>query len=85
MTVQLNWPPEVVDRLTKEADQQGLTLDNYLLLIISTRNLWNDDAGEEERRRRREAAGTRIREMRKGNILGPDTTVRDLIEEGRRF
>ncbi len=85
MTVQLNWPPEVVDRLTKEADRRGLTLDNYLLQIVSIRNLWNDDAGEEERRRRREAAGARIREMRKGNILGPDATVRDLIEEGRRF
>jgi prevent-host-death family protein len=27
----------------------------------------------------------RIRELRKGVTLGPDLTIRDLIEEGRRF
>jgi hypothetical protein len=27
MTVQLNWPPEVVDRLTEQARRSGLTLD----------------------------------------------------------
>jgi plasmid stabilization system protein ParE len=33
-------------------------------------------------------SGTReltVLELRKGNILGPNTTIRDLIEEGRRF
>jgi hypothetical protein len=33
----------------------------------------------------REEAGRSIRELRKGNILGPGLTVRKLIEEGRRF
>jgi prevent-host-death family protein len=27
----------------------------------------------------------RIRELRKGVTLGPELTIRDLIEEGRRF
>jgi hypothetical protein len=27
----------------------------------------------------------RIRELRKGVTLGPGLTIRDLIEEGRRF
>jgi prevent-host-death family protein len=26
-----------------------------------------------------------MKELRKGNILGPDLTIRDLIEEGRRY
>lgn len=30
-----------------------------------------------------EEAVRRIRELRKGNILGPDVTIRELIEEGR--
>jgi hypothetical protein len=31
MTVQLDWPPDVVDRLTEEAQKKGLTLDAYIL------------------------------------------------------
>ena len=34
MTVQLNWPPEVVDRLTEEARQNGLSLDAYVLQTV---------------------------------------------------
>ena len=36
-------------------------------------------------RQAREEAGRSILELRKGNILGPDLTIRDLVEEGRRF
>ena len=36
-------------------------------------------------RLRRWQAGASIRELRKGTILGPSLTIRDLIEEGRRF
>jgi hypothetical protein len=85
MTVQLNWPREVVDRLTEEARQQGLSLDAYVLQAVSRWKVSSGAADEAERRRLREAAGASIRELRKGNILGPDLTVRELIEEGRRF
>jgi hypothetical protein len=34
---------------------------------------------------KREHAGASIRKLRKGNILGPALTIRDLTEEGRRF
>jgi hypothetical protein len=83
MTVQLEWPPEVVDRLTEEARQKGLSLGDYLLQTV----LRHDGAilDDEAKRRARVEAGQSIRELRKGNILGPDLTVRDLIEEGRRF
>jgi hypothetical protein len=32
MTVQLDWPPEVVDRLSEEAGQKGLSPDAYIAL-----------------------------------------------------
>jgi hypothetical protein len=87
MTVQLNWPPEVVERLAQEARQRGLTLDAYVLQAVlqqagSNGAPTNDEA---ERRRKREEAAARIRELRKGVTLGPDLTIRDLINEGRRF
>ena len=85
MTVQLNWPPEVVDRLTEEARLTGLSLDAYVLQVVSLRQSSNDAVDEPERRRQRQEAADSIRELRKGNILGPDITVRTLIEEGRRF
>jgi hypothetical protein len=34
MTVQLNWPSDIVDRLTEEARQKGLSLDTYLLVLL---------------------------------------------------
>ena len=87
MTVQLNWPPELVDRLTEEARQKGLSLDAYVLQTVLQQRTPNGTGPSDEAagRQAREKAGRRIRELRKGNILGPDLTVRDLIEEGRRF
>ena len=83
MNVQLDWPPEVVGRLTKEARQKGLSLDEYVLQTVLQKGpngtaVHADDA-------RRQEAGRSIRELRKGNILGPELSIRDLLEEGRRF
>lgn len=39
---------------------------------------------EEERRAKIMASVEKMRELRKGNILGPDLTIREMIEEGRR-
>ena len=87
MIVQLNWPPEVVDRLTEEARQRGLSLDAYVLQTVLQQMASNGTAHSVEavNRQAREDAGRSIRELRKGNILGPDLAIRDLIEEGRRF
>jgi hypothetical protein len=87
MTVQLDWPPEGVDRLTEEARQKGLSLDDYVLQIALERKTTNGTApvDEDARSQARQEAGRSIHELRKGNILGPSLTVRDLIEEGRRF
>ena len=87
MTIHLDWPPDVVDRLTEEARQKGLSLDDYVLHTVLQKKVPNGTVLSEEaaKRQAREEAGRSIRELRKGNILGPDLTVRDLIEEGRRF
>ena len=87
MTVQLDWPPDVVDRLTDEARQKGLSLDAYVLQTVLQQKGSNGAPAidEAERRRRREEAAASIRELRKGVTLGPDLTIRDLINEGRRF
>jgi len=87
MTVHLDWPAEVVDRLTEEARQKGLSLDDYVLQSVLDRKTANGAvlSNEDTKGEAREEAGRSIRELRKGNILGPDVTIRDLIEEGRRF
>ena len=87
MTLHLDWPPDVVDRLTKEARRKGLSLDNYLLQTILQKKASNDTRLSDEAAKRlaREEAGRSIRELRRGNVLGSDLTIRDLIEEGRRF
>ena len=87
MTVQLNWPPEIVNRLTEQAQQRGLSLDAYLLEAVLHGKAPNgmQFVDENAKRQSREEAGRSIRELRKGNVLGPDLTIRDLIEKGRRF
>jgi hypothetical protein len=87
MTVQLNWPPDLVDRLTEEARQNGLSLDAYILQTILRHKTANGAVLSDEATKQlaREEAGRSIRDLRKGNILGPEFSIRDLVEEGRRF
>ena len=86
MTVHLDWPRDVVDRLTQEARQKGLSLESYILQTVPEKtpngSSLTDDAAK---RKAREEAGQSILDLRRGNFLGPDLTIRDLIEEGRRF
>ena len=74
MTVQLNWPPDVVERLTEEAKAKGLSLDTYVLQSMLHQGLNDTHADEGEKRRAHEEPGHSIRELRKGNILGSDLT-----------
>ena len=87
MTVQLNLPLELVDRFIEAARLKGLSLDDYLLQTILGNETQNgsNHFDEQEARRACEEAGRSIRELSKGNVLGPDLTIRDLIEEGRRY
>ena len=87
MTVHLDWPPDVVSKLAEEARREGLSLDVYLLQTALHQRSPNGGAVSDETAKRlaREEAGRSIRDLRKGNVLGPDLTVRELVEEGRRF
>ena len=63
-----------------------MSLDTYLLQTVLQQDPHgNLPTGDAAKRRAREEAGRSIRELRQGCILGPDLTVRDMIEEGRRF
>ena len=86
MTIDLDLPPEVISRLTEQAKQSGLSLDRYIaqaLLRDSPTGANGKDENNDQQSR--EAAGRSIRQLRRGNVLGPELTVRDIIEEGRRF
>jgi len=87
MTVHFDWPPDVVSKLAEEARREGLSLDVYLLQTVLHQGPPNGGAVSDEaaKRQAREEAGRSIRDLRKGNVLGPDLTIRDLVEEGRRF
>ena len=85
MTVQLDWPPDVVDRLTEEARKKGLSLEAYLLQTVLQQKGSNgapiDDA---EKRRRRSEAAARILEIQKRVKPDPEGwTSRDYIKYGR--
>lgn len=78
MTLHLDITPDVQAGLLAQAQQSGLSLEAYLEHILRERAL--DTAPPALARS--QAAGQRIRELRKGVTLG-GITVRELIEEGR--
>jgi DNA primase len=79
MTVQLDWPPDVVDQLTEEARKKRLSLDLHQNGSNST------SSSEEQKRRQRAEAVAMIRELRTYVKPDPDGwTSRDYINFGRR-
>lgn len=86
MTVQLDWPPDVVERLTDEAQQKGLSLDVYVLqTVLQKSSQSGTTADEAEKRRKRAAAAARILEIQKRVKPDPEGwTSRDYINSGRR-
>jgi len=87
MTVQLDWPPDVVQRLSAEARQKGLSLDAYLLQAVLQQRGSNGapSTNEAEKRQRRKEAAARILEIQKRVKPDPEGwTSRDYINYGRR-
>lgn len=70
--------------LSRRAQAAGLTVDAYVRHILS-REVATFSLDEAQRRREREEAAAEIRALRQGVTLGPDLTIRGLIDEGRRF
>jgi hypothetical protein len=85
MTVQLDWPPDVVDRLTDEARKKGLSLEAYLLETVLQKASNGTPSDDAEKRRKRAEAGARILEIQKRVKPDPEGwTSRDYINYGRR-
>jgi hypothetical protein len=86
MNVSLDWPSDVVIRLTDEAKKRGLSLDGYLFQLALAQKAANGTHAAEDAQKRlaREEAGRHIREARKGTILGPELTICELMDEGHR-
>ncbi len=86
MTVQLDWPPDVVDRLTEEARRKGLSLDVYLLqAVLQQKGSNGTPIDDSDKRRRRADAGARILEIQQRVKPDPEGwTSRDYINYGRR-
>ena len=87
MTVQRDWPPDVVERLTEEAQQKGISLDAYVLQTVlqqkSSHGVPADD--EAKKRRNRQVAAARILEIQKRVKPDPEGWAsRDYINYGRR-
>jgi hypothetical protein len=86
MTLTLELPPEIEAGLNAQARAKGLSLDVYVTTLLQNQALGGPQEVEEERlRKQRQAAADRIRKLREGVTLGPDLSIRDLINEGRRF
>ena len=85
MIVHLDWPPDVVDRLTEEARKKGLSLDAWLLQTVLQQRGSNGAPTDTERRRKRAQAGARILEIQQRVRPDPEGwTSRDYINYGRR-
>ena len=85
MTLELNWPSDVVDRITEQARQRGLSLEAYLLQSVLRQS--SDEAPDDpaETRRRRTVAGRQILELQTRTKPDPEGwTSRDYINHGRR-
>lgn len=85
MTVQLNWPPDLVEQFTEEARRRGISLDAYLLEAVLQQKSSNASQDDAEERRRRAGAGERILEIQKRVTPDPEGwTSRDYMNHGRR-
>jgi hypothetical protein len=86
MTVQLDWPPDVVERLTEEARKRALSLDAYLLQTVLQQESSNGGPNDgAEKRRKRVEAGARILDIQERVKPDPEGwTSRDYMNYGRR-
>jgi Arc/MetJ-type ribon-helix-helix transcriptional regulator len=76
--------PEL-EKLVDEKVASGELESREAVVSHALRLLYRESAGPKSTRAERLAAIERIRERRKGITLGPDLTIRQLIDEGRRY
>jgi hypothetical protein len=76
--IHLQLQPEIEAQLAAEAQARGLALDHYIEKIVTARPV------EPARQGAVAEAIDRIRELRKGNLLG-GLNIKDLIHEGHKY
>jgi hypothetical protein len=76
--IQIQLRPELEAQLAAEARNHGLALDRYIEKIVSGRVVTKKKPHSVAQ------AVDRIRELRKGNVLG-DLKIKDLIHDGHRY
>jgi hypothetical protein len=79
LTIEIGRELEAV--LAAQARARGVPLDTYVKDVLEREAA----AWEEHSRMERLQAADRIQELSREIQLGPDLTIRDLIQEGRRF
>jgi hypothetical protein len=80
MAITVDVKPEVQDVLARQAAADGRAIEAYVASLLEEAVRLSQPAFDKERA---QAAGVRIRELRKGVTLG-GLTIRELIGEGRR-
>ena len=84
MTITVDLKPEVKAELARQAALQGRAIEAHAANLLEKAAHLSGEANHPmPNRERAQAAGERIRELRKGVTLG-GLTVRELIDEGRR-
>ena len=84
MTITVDIRPEVQAELGRQAAAQGRAIEAYVeSLIEEAVDLPSEANPPVFNKEPAQAAGARIRELRKGLTLGGQT-IRELIDEGRR-
>lgn len=83
MTITVDIRPEVQAELARQAAAHGRALEAYAASLLEEAvHIPSDAKPPAFDKERAQAAGARIRELRKGVTLG-ELTIRELIDEGR--
>ena len=85
MTITLEIRPELQTELARRAAAHGMAIDAYVAGLLEEAAQLPAEADTDRPafdKQRAQAAGARIRELRKGVTLG-GLTIRELIDEGR--
>jgi hypothetical protein len=81
MKITIELPDDVAARLEKRANVYGVPMETLIVNSVVAR----DNPSPEEKAKKREEAFRRIMEIRERSVLVDDATIREMIEEGRRF
>lgn len=84
MTVSLQLTSEAESHLNELAAAAGISVEEYLRQLVERQAAASPPHNEGRDLERVQAAVQAIRELAKGNSLG-GVSIRELIEEGRRF